>query len=47
VLCLGLLCIPLLMGLSFFEEWVTSDRRAERREEKKNRSTGRGIFVRY
>jgi len=47
IMSLGILMLPLLFVLAFVEEYATSERRAKKREERKERSGGKGIFIRY
>lgn len=48
-LTLGLLFIPVSIFLALVEEWWDENEheRAERRRSKKERSKGRGLYVRY
>lgn len=46
-LTLGILMLPILFFLALLEEYATSERRAEKREDKKERSGGKGLFIRY
>ena len=48
-LTLGVLFIPVSMFLALIEEWWDENEqvRAERRRDKKERSKGRGLYVRY
>jgi len=47
IVTLGILIFPVLIVLSFVEDYIESDERKEKMEDKKERSKGRGLFVRY